>query len=68
MTAIAADKKAEIKKGLVLDSSKFTGYTPQAQPCPDLATFQQKLKQATGDLLEKRELSLPRDYAARSRN
>ncbi|KWU45198.1 hypothetical protein RHOSPDRAFT_33141 [Rhodotorula sp. JG-1b] len=53
MTAIAADKKAEIKKGLVLDSSKFTAYTPQAQPCPDLATFQQKLKQATGDLLEK---------------
>lgn len=68
MTAIAADKKAEIIKGLVLDSSKLTASTPQPQPCPDLATFQQKLKQTTGGLLEKRELSLPRDYTARSRD
>ena len=68
MTAIAADKKAEITKGLVLDSSKFAATTPQPRSCPDLATFQRKFKQATGDLLEKRELSLPRDYAARSRS
>lgn len=67
MTAIAADKKAEIMKGLVLDSSKFTAPTPLPQPCPDLATFQHTLKQTTGGLLEKREPCLLRDYAARSR-
>lgn len=66
MTAIATDKKAEVMKGLVLDSSKFTATALQPQPCPDLATFQQKLKQATGGLLEKREPSLPRNYVARS--
>jgi hypothetical protein len=59
MTQVAADKKAEIMKGLVLDSSKFTASAPQPQPCSDLATFKQKLKQATGGLLEKRKSPVP---------
>ncbi|GAA5974082.1 hypothetical protein JCM8115_001735 [Rhodotorula mucilaginosa] len=54
MTQVAADKNSEIMRGLVLDSSKFTRTAPQPpQPCSDLATFQHKLKQATGGLLEK---------------
>ncbi|GAA5982692.1 hypothetical protein JCM10908_006748 [Rhodotorula pacifica] len=35
MTAIAADKEAEVQKGLVLDSSKYTNGT-QVQPCAEV--------------------------------
>ncbi|GAA5982662.1 hypothetical protein JCM10908_006737 [Rhodotorula pacifica] len=56
MTAIAADKGSKVKKGLVLDSSKFTNGT-HAQPCANLDAFKRTLKEATGGLLEKLDWS-----------